>query len=568
MRRKGLFIVCCLAVCLMGCGEQKLPTYAESCWESINYSADLEEYLAENAESLDIEKLQSEAGNTENTLSQQFRATALLCAVEYGKQSGQYPVSAPYADAFLANALTDEKKFWSALREVSSFEEFLLPVLSASGELDGELLAKILESIPGDTDLESRMLRMKLDDWIQENPVKMVKTGDGLIASGYFNDWEGSDWREMLFYHDPHAGSMEEAVRYMTYLRGTLFPMIQTEKDPVLSVTESDVTGEDYFNTKMTIVIGEELNLQEPGNGDLGEEIVIEGKTVAALYCNPHGEEFPGSPEPWRLLGDFMLNLPEQAYPDTIEDADYYLVLTPEYEYGDYYSDYDDGQISGVRAVSSLTSLDLYEAGTGRFLRHLGNVVEEAARSIVTDRTDDTPRYPEEVKGDILYYIYSHANDPDAYASLVDHLGDRTEFQRDESIIIGQWEIAYHSSEAADSVRSDFFEYTPNEGDRFIKAEFTITNRGLEEACFLSSDFDVREDVGVYLVDRKDNLYFECVSRDFFDLDAFGEDWLAPGESQTGELIYQVSEEAASRTGDLSVAVIRGEQMLLCPLDE
>lgn len=567
MRRICLLIVSCLALCLMGCGEQKTPTYAESCWESINYSAHLEDYLAEHADSLDMEKLQSEAGNAENTLSQQFRATALLCAVEYGKQSGQYPVSAPYADAFLVNALTDEKKFWNVLSEVSSYEEFLLPVLSASRELDGDLMVKILESIPG-ADLQSRMVRLKLDDWIEENPIKMVQIGDGLIASGYFDDWAVSDWRKMFFYQDPHAGSMEEAVQYIAYLRNTILPIIQTGEDPALSVTASDLTGGDYFNTKMTVVIGENINLQEPEDGQDAEEIAIEGKKVAALYRNPYGEEFPGSPEPLRLLSDFMLNLPEQAYPATVEEADYYLILTPEYEYGGYYFDNDSGNDTDIRAVNSLTSIDLYEAGTGRFLRHLGNVVEESSRGIYAQRSDDTPRYPEEVKGDILYYIYSHANDPDAYAFLVDHLGDRVEFERDESIIIGQWEITYHASEVADSIRDDIFEYTPNEGARLIKAEFTITNRGLKDARFLSSDFDSREDVGVYLIDRADNVYYECINRDVFGMDLFGGDWMAPGELQTGELIYQVPEETARRTEDLSVAVFRNHQVLICPLEE
>lgn len=79
MKTKLWFIVGCLALCLTGCGKQEL-TYAESCWESISYTTKLDDYLEERAWNLDEVALQSEAGNTESDLSQQFRAAALLCA--------------------------------------------------------------------------------------------------------------------------------------------------------------------------------------------------------------------------------------------------------------------------------------------------------------------------------------------------------------------------------------------------------------------------------------------------------------------------------------------------------
>ncbi|MDE6675254.1 MAG: hypothetical protein K2K19_10670, partial [Acetatifactor sp.] len=148
MKSKLWIIVGCLVFCLMGCGEQQEQTYAESCWESINSRTNLNDYLEESAWQLDMEVLQSEAGDAESTLSQQFQATALLCAAESRKQTEDYPISSPYADAFLGKVLTDEENFWKALEEVRSFEVFFPLMLNAAKELDGELLVKLMESIP------------------------------------------------------------------------------------------------------------------------------------------------------------------------------------------------------------------------------------------------------------------------------------------------------------------------------------------------------------------------------------------------------------------------------------
>lgn len=562
MRKKSGIMALCLMLCLMGCGKQE-RTYAESCWESISYSTELDEYVAENAGGLDMEALQSEAGDEESPLSRQFMATVLLCAAEHGKQADEYPISAPYADAFLKKVLTEEENFWKALGEVSYFESLFPLLLNASNELDGDLMVKLLMGIPEDSDYKYR-LRKELDKWLEQHPAKMLAYGDELIAAGYFDGWTGINWSSVFFGKNLRADSVDDALKYVADLKNTILPAAQNERNPALIVVTSKHTGEDYLQTTMMIGISQELTLQEPGDGDLPEEIVTEGKKLVALYRNPHGDEFPDSPEPLRLKGDFMLNLPAQQYPASMEDADYYLILTPSYEYGDFYQ-YDNGKDSNVRMVFSTTSIDLYEAGTGRFLRHLGNVIEEPSQRILINGYDDKLQYPGEVKADILYYIYSHINDPDAYVALVDHIGGQTEFERNETIIIGQWEITYHANEIADTFGTGR-QYTAAEGNRFIKAEFTITNRGNDSASLFSVNSGSWEYVNIYLFDYANETVYDCTNQDRFYLGVFGQSSLGPGESQTGDLVFEVKHEALRNIDYLFIAVNKGKQTLLCPL--
>ncbi len=562
MKRKIWIIGGVLALCLTACGKEP-KTYSETCWEAISYSTELDEYVAENAEGLDVEALKSEADSAESTLSQQFRAAALLCATEYGKE--QYSVSSPYVDAFFAKVLTDEENFWKSLEEVNHFEIFFRPMLDAAKELDGEILVKLLE-IPEDSGFQYG-LRQELDGWIEDNPVKLLQTGGELIASGYFDSWISSKWNTVFFYKEARVDRVDDAVKYIGYLRDVILPMAQSGTDQAVYVGPSDITGEDFLSTELMIEIGEELTLQEPEGEELSEEIVTEGKKLIALYRNPQGDEFPYSPGPLRLIGDFMLNLPGQECPASLEEADYYLVLTPAYEYGDYYY-YENGEASDVREVHSTTSVDLYEAGTGRFLKHLGNVLEESAQGIFSSGSDNAPRYPEETDADILYYIYSHANDPEAYAFLVDHIGEKEEFTKEESILIGPWEVTYHGSEIVDAFETKLSSYTADAGCRFVKAQFTLTNRGIQQDTFITSSFDGWEDVAIYIVDFGNETYYDCINQEISNIGLFGKDSVQPGESQTGELIFQVPEGALGQADALYMAISKGRQVLICPLAE
>ena len=192
------------------------------------------------------------------------------------------------------------------------------------------------------------------------------------------------------------------------------------------------------------MTLQDEASSQETEEGE-PEAIEIEGKKVIALYRNLQGEEFDDSPPSLRVIGDFMLELPEEEYPATVEEVDYYLVLTANYEEGGFYQN-SDGSETAIREINSSTSVDLYEAGTGMLLRRLGSILETAPESIFTS-DDEGSRYPEMAGADVLSYIYHHINEPESYVSLMDHLSGKSEIAIDEPVTLAGWEITYHSAE-------------------------------------------------------------------------------------------------------------------------
>ena len=90
----------------------------------------------------------------------------------------------------------------------------------------------------------------------------------------------------------------------------------------------SDINGEEYYSTDLAVTIKEDLQLSEPREDNLPETIDLEGKKVAAFYHNPAAGEDADAPPAWRILGDFIMGLPDEEIPATLADADYYLVLT------------------------------------------------------------------------------------------------------------------------------------------------------------------------------------------------------------------------------------------------
>ena len=119
-------------------------------------------------------------------------------------------------------------------------------------------------------------------------------------------------------------------------------------------------------------------------------------------------------------MGGFLMALPEGEAPATPAEADYYLVLTAHFERGDYYKG-ATGKDTGTQQVNSLTSVDLYDAATGAFLRHLGNLRESAPDTVYASYGDTSLQYPVPTKSDVLLYLYHNVNDPDAYFSLLDN---------------------------------------------------------------------------------------------------------------------------------------------------
>ena len=144
------------------------------------------------------------------------------------------------------------------------------------------------------------------------------------------------------------------------------------------------------------------------------------------------------------------------------------------------------------------------------------------------------------------------------------------EFERDETILIGQWEITYHSSEIVDAFETSRSKYTADAGNQYVKAEITVTNRGIKSDSFFSASISIGsdswEETKVYIVDFAKDTYYDCINQNITYFELFGKKQLDPGESMTGELIFQAPEDSIQEEGALYVAISRGRQILICPL--
>lgn len=308
----------------------------------------------------------------------------------------------------------------------------------------------------------------------------------------------------------------------------------------------------------MTVTVGKELTLKE-GEENLSETIETEGKKLIAFYRNPENAEFKDSPAPLRILGDFMLSLPKEEYPGSMAETDYFLVMTPDYQLGEYYKDKETGNDTPIQEVSSRTSIDLYDAKTGALLRHLGNMIETASESIVYRLDDDSLRYPEPVSAGVLSYIYHNVNDPDKYTALLNHTaGTETVFQKDESVMLGNWEITYHSSNAVKSFDEGRYRYTAKDDCQFVRAEFTVTNWGSNQETFLPM-FTYGRDLTVQITDAGGQNCYEC-SEALGDERCLNSTSLEPGESKEGEVIFEVPDEVVQGTEPYYVRLSMGKQ--------
>lgn len=567
-----MMMLLCLGMTFLTACQGGAKTLAESCWNSAKKESSLTKYIEKNWAALDKAGLQAEAENAEN-LSQQFKATALLCAVEQG-DNGRTEDSpgAVSARAFLAKVITEEEEFWKALEDSFYPYDCFEAIFAVAGSMDGEVLTHLMKGIPAEAKYADG-LRDAIDLWIQENPVSISVIGDELIAAGYFDDWSDQDWTQTYLYsyveEDPvRAASVEEGLAYIRYLRDTMLPAMEEKLGEDDLKSTSDITGETVYNTRLAVVVKEELSLQEPVTEGLPETIETEGKKVIAFYANPASEEWQGSPAPLRILGDFMLNLPEEACPASAAEADYYLVLTPSYEYGSFYQDRTTGDETGIQEVWSNTSVDLYEAGTGHYLRHLGNVTEEASSSIVSRYGEEALEYPEITGSDILSYIYHNVNNPEAYISLVDQTGGKTEFERGESVILGSWDVTYQSCEIAQSLEDSLMHYEAAEGCQYIKADFTVTNVGFQDATFLPQvSIASSEDVSILICDGAfENIYSPAEMWTYSG--RLNGSLLECGETEEGVLIFEVPEDVIQGGEGLYVVITRGYQIAVWPLGE
>lgn len=575
MKRRFVLLMGALACMgLTACEAIGSRSKGDTYWNAARKAESFEEYVAEHGAEFDLEALRQEAESAESTYSQKFKAVALLCAQEYvsgrpadsedswedGAFDAEYPQSARYAADCLSKAAQGDA-FWTSFEDAFWPHEYFWPLLAAAGELDGETVAALWKGIP-DASYGDK-LKDAVEQWVEENPKAVLAVGEALTEAGFYEDWSRQDWRT-IYFHD-YAGrgfietdSFQEALDYVSYAKD-LLPRVEEDGSGVKLV--SDVTGEEYYDTNLMVAFDSAPELKDGEEGAEPESIQVEGKKVIALYRNLQAEELEGSPAPMQVIGDFMFGLPEGEFPSAPEEADYYLVLTPEYEYGEYYQT-QGGSETKVQEVHSSTSVDLYDASTGTRLRHVGNILEDAPDRIFTSYDDDSARFPEVTGEDVLSYIYHNINTPDMYVTLLDNIAGKSQLEKEEPVILGDWEIIYHAGELKEGFVHGIFSYEPGEGKIFAKGDFTITNKSMKTEGFLPTIYTIGEDTIVQLVDTSTGEMYDCV-----ELLSYGKclnsSYLDPGETEDGELYFQVPSDID--TGDLAIAVSLGNRVVYYP---
>ena len=520
MKRKLMLLIPCLLLVMLTACQSK-PS-SEIHWLAAKKAGGLEDYVKAQAESIDKDALAKEA--QEGELSQQFKATALLCALEYRQDKPDG------LTRFLNQVNADPDAFWASMEDAFSPYDCYLPILASAQELDGATLVKLLDA-PSD---KSKLVSA-VEKWIEERPGHLTSAGPALLEA---------------------------------FLRSSLVPALAEghASDPFTKASE--LTGEDYFYDPVMIAIdGNGPALQEPAEDGLPETIELEGKKVAAFYRNSTTGDFDDPLPQLQLMGGFLLALPEGEAPATLAEADYFLVLTAAFEKGEFYkSGGGYGSDTKIQQVNSRTKVDLYDAKTGAFLRHIGTVIEAAPDTVYASYGDAFLQYPVPVSSDLLAYLYHNVNNPDAYTSLVDHTPENgSVLEIGTPVIFANWEITYHSAKVIKDFTSGMYIYSPHDGQQFVHGTFTITNKGLEKDSFMPMMYYVDQDPIVQVADSaKANLY-DCV-----DLMTYGKclngTSLEVGESKEGELFFEVPSDVVDSGEPLFIAVSLGDQIVYYPL--
>ena len=274
------------------------------------------------------------------------------------------------------------------------------------------------------------------------------------------------------------------------------------------------------------------------------------------------------APPSWQILGDFIMGLPEEEIPATLAEADYYLVLTADHQFGNYYQS-QTGKPLDIQAVYSITSLDLYDAATGVFLRHIGKVMENPSNTIVRNMDRKGAQYPELTKADVLSYIYHNINDPDSYQVLLDHTSDLEPLQTGGTGLLGPWEITMNSYEIVKSFDDNYYTYSASDGCQIVRGYFTVTNRGFQKDSFLAGDLHLTSDYAMFagITDESEENYYPLTDAMTYSACLNGKSFEI-GETKEGEVLFEVPDEAIGGETPLYISFSLGNQMLLYSFGE
>ena len=211
--------------------------------------------------------------------------------------------------------------------------------------------------------------------------------------------------------------------------------------------------------------------------------------------------------------------------------------------------------------------MDLYDAASGAFLRHLGNLRELAPDTVYASYDDTSLQYPVPTKSDVLLYLYHNINDPDAYFSLLDHTPvNGSMVEPGQPVLFGGWEIAYHTARIVSEFEDGMYVFSADEGKQCVIAGLTVTNRGLDPDTFLPVVYYPNEDPVLYVTDSGKEERYDCVDVMLYS-PCLNNRTVEPGSSKEGELVFQIPDSLAQSGEQLYIAVTMGGQVVYYPLN-
>lgn len=583
----NLLIFLLIAGGLTACRQMDhLQSPAKTWWVNAQEADTVRDYVEMHMDELDIEVLKDVAGGEKYTAIHQFQALVLLCELEYWMQvkadpnadsmlnhdrraaySGDdiyrysYPISSSYVTRYLSRVKTEEKKFWSSLEKAKSSHNYFMQFFAALNDIDEDTLVQLTLNMPKKyQDTYGDQMRSAVEKWFIERPDQYLESGIILADAGYMEPLSGYELEARFFEGSSDAegiwaDSEDEALDYVQYVKDTVVPtMVQIDKTRYLS--DSVITGQESYHTSLFISIDKELQLDNSEAKNPEGFIETEGKKVVAFYQNPYHLEFQHSPSSLRLIGDFSLTLSDAHFPEKIADADYFLVLTPSYEYGDFYKNRLK-QTLDIRPVHSITTIELYDAKSRTLIRHLGDIREEAEYIYVDDSKAAAggDSYPRVAGADLLTYIYENINQPELYANMAALPGNHNVIlTTEQSIFMGDWEITYLSwNETVNEVVANRIKYYVTETDdvSIENGLFKITNRSNGEKRFQADGDGSGSSLGIRLIDVATG---ESYPHSFIGAaEGLNGAAIKAGESKTGLLYFVVPDQFMQ--GDKTISI-------------
>lgn len=577
-----------IVIGMTGCQSLR-QNKADVWWKEAKSEENIREYVTNNHDKLDMEELQKIASDESSTLSQQFRAVILMCELEYQNNmaesdgevltskdivvndtlipsqnntdifngidvfSTDYPVSAPYADSFLAQIEVDKEAFWDAMEKASHPFNYFMPLLAATESVSPETAVLLTTDFPEGLSFYEDQAVKAVNTWLSYKAEHLPVVGDALREAGFFKNQDFRSLDRIYLSDEAAAKSIDDGLAYIKYMKDSMIPMLEQEfpDDSDQLKQDSRLLAEPYFDTGLTISVPESLDLSEESKES--EVIELEGKKVIGFYHNPYQEEFQGSPRPVRILGDFMMTLPAEQAAATVDEADYYLVLTPSYTVGEQYKDRSGNDLD-VEQVYSFTSVDLYEAESKMLLRHLGVVKESPSDGLLYQIGEelDPYEYPKLVSAETLTFIYQNINQPETFNPLLDHgVAGESQLSVGEAVWIDGWQFVMESYDVVPSFEAGNYRYDASEGNQLVRCYFHVTNNRDKQMTLLPMMYYIGQDLSVWIRGDGDQTYES--TRYLTYSDGLNGSQFEPGEAKSGYIIFDVPSSVVENENGIMV---------------